>query len=70
MPGIPEAAGAGLSLADHIFMWFTDESGRIEIKKRARLRAKKEECRRALLDNRWDDLKLLTAELERLSNEA
>ena len=53
-----------------ILSWFLDEAGRIEVKKRAALREKKEECRRALIDNRWDDLKRLTAELERLSNEA
>jgi len=67
---IPGAAKAGLTLIDKVFSWWTDEAGRIEIQKRARLRAKKEECRRALLDNRWDDLKRLSAELERMSNEA
>jgi hypothetical protein len=68
--GIPEAAGAGLTLIEKIFSWWTDEAGRIEIQKRARLRAKKEECQRALTDNRWDDLKRLTDELRRLSTEA
>jgi len=67
---IPGAAKAGLSLIDKVFSWWTDEAGRIEIQKRARLRGKKEECRRALLDNRWDDLKRLTDELRRLSSEA
>jgi hypothetical protein len=70
MAGIPEAAGAGLTLIDHIFGWFTDEAGRIAIQKRARLRSKKEECRRALLDHRFVDLSRLSAELERMSNEA
>jgi hypothetical protein len=70
MTGISEAAGAGLTLIDKIFSWWTDEAGRIEIRKRAALRAKREECRRALLDNRWDDLKRLTDELQRLSAEA
>lgn len=66
--GIPEAAGAGLTLLDHVFMWFTDEAGRIEIKKRAALRAKKEECVKALHEKRFSDLRRLTDELERLSN--
>lgn len=70
MAGIPEAVGAGLTLAEKVFSWFTDEAGRIEIQKRARLRQKKEECQRALKENRFDDLRRLTAEFERLSNEA
>lgn len=70
MAGIPEAAGAGLTLIEKVFSWWTDEAGRIEIRKRAALRNKKEECKRALLDNRWDDLKRLTDELHRLSTEA
>lgn len=68
--GIPGAAGAGLTLVEKVFSWWTDEAGRIEIKKRAALRSKKEECKRALIDNRWDDLKHLTDELQRLSTEA
>lgn len=67
---IPEAVGAGLTVIEKIFSWWTDEAGRLEIKKRAALRAKKEECRRALIDNRWDDLKRLTDELQRISSEA
>jgi len=72
MPGseIPGAAKAGLTLIDKIFSWWTDEAGRIEIQKRARLRAKKEECRRALRDNRFDDFQQLTDELRRLASEA
>lgn len=68
--GLPEAVGAGLTLTEKIFSWWTDEAGRIEIRKRARLRAKKEECQRALLEHRFTDLRRLTDELERLSNEA
>jgi hypothetical protein len=50
--------------------WFMDESGRLEAKKREVLREKKAECRQALRDGRWDDLKRLTDELQRLSSEA
>jgi hypothetical protein len=57
-------------LAEKVFSWWTDEAGRIEIQKRARLRAKKEECKRALLDKRYHDLARLSAELERMSDEA
>lgn len=56
--------------AREVFGWWVDESGRIESKKRAALRAKKEECRKALIDNDWSRLKKLTDEMERLSNEA
>jgi hypothetical protein len=52
-----------------IFSWLTDEDGMAEMLKRRKLRAKKEECRQALIDNRFDDLKRLTAELERLSDQ-
>jgi hypothetical protein len=68
--GIPETATAALTLGEKIFSWWTDEAGRIEIQKRAKLRAKKEECRRALLEHRFTDLRRLSAELERMSNEA
>jgi hypothetical protein len=67
---IPGAVKAGLTLTEKIFSWWTDEAGRIAIQKRARLRAKKEECAKALKENRLDDLRRLTAELERLSVEA
>lgn len=53
-----------------VFGWWVDEGGRIEAQKRAALRAKKRECQRALLEHRFTDLQRLSAELERLSNEA
>jgi len=62
--------GATVAAAWKVASWWLDESGRAEMKKRKVLREKKEECRQALLDNRWDDLQRLTAELQRLSTEA
>ena len=62
--------GLVAKLVDSVFSWFTDEAGYLEIKKRRVLLAKKEECRRALLDHRFVDLKRLSAELERLSDQA
>lgn len=62
--------GPGLAAAWKIASWFLDESGRLEAKKRKALREKKLECEQALRDHRWDDLRRLSAEYERLSNEA
>ena len=56
--------------AREVFGWWTDESGRIEAQKRSALRSKKEECKRALQDKRFRDLARLSAELERMSDEA
>jgi hypothetical protein len=56
--------------AREVFGWWTDEAGRIEAQKRSALRAKKEECKRAFKENRFVDLARLSAELERMSNEA
>ena len=53
-----------------VFGWWTDEAGRIEASKRKALRKKREECQRALIDNRFTDLARLTDELRRLSEEA
>lgn len=60
--------GAVAKVIDVIFSWWTSEAGRLQEKKRKELRKKKEECQRALHENRWDDLRRLTAEYERLSN--
>lgn len=57
--------GAGIAAAWKIVSWWVDEAGRLEMKKRAALREKKEACRRALIDNDWEALKRLTDELER-----
>lgn len=65
---MPDPVGPVAKAVDTIFSWFTNEDGMNEMLKRRRLRAKKEECRQALIDNRWDDLRRLSAELERMSN--
>ena len=62
--------GAVAKVVETVFSWFTDEDGFKEMQKRRRLKAKKEECRRALLDNRFADLTRLTDELQRLADEA
>lgn len=62
--------GAVAKVIDTIASWLMDEDGYAELKKRRALKAKKEECRRALLDHRWNDLRRLTDELERMSNAA
>jgi hypothetical protein len=59
----------GLTLAEKVFSFFTGQKFS-ETMKRKQLREKNEECRRALSDRRWDDLRRLTAELERMSDEA
>lgn len=55
---------------DTILGWFTDEAGYLEMQKQRALNVKKEACRKALLDNRFDDLVRLTGELQRLSTKA
>ena len=65
MPGTP---GLIAKAVETIFSWVTDEDGLKEMLKRRKLAAKKEECRRALIDNDFDRLRVCTAELERLSN--
>lgn len=60
--------GAALTLALKVFGYATDEEGLREQQKRKALANKKEECRKALIDNRFDDLKRLTDELERIAN--
>lgn len=67
---MPGDVGLVAQLVDTVFGWWASESGRIEMQKRRALRNKKEECRRALLDHRFDDLRRLTDELQRLADEA
>lgn len=62
--------GAVAKAVDTIFSWFTSEGGKLEAQKRRALKSKREECRRALLEHRFTDLRRLTDELERLSNQA
>lgn len=65
---MPGDVGLVAKLVDTVFGWFTSEDGFLEMKKRRALASKKEECRRALLDNRWDDVRRLSVELEQLSH--
>lgn len=70
---MPDPLGLAQTILDgarEVFGWWVDEGGRIEAKKRATLRAKREECRKALIDNDWARLKRLTEEMERLANES
>jgi hypothetical protein len=70
MPGPVTLADTIINAAREVFGWWTDEAGRIEAMKRAALKAKREECRRALIDHRYTDLKRLVADLERMSDQA
>jgi hypothetical protein len=67
---MPGTVGAGLTLAEKIFSFFTDEDGFREMRKRRALAKKKEEVRRAVYARQWDRARELTAELLRLSDEA
>jgi hypothetical protein len=67
---MPGDVGLVAKTIDTIFGWFVSEDGFKEMQKRRALAAKKEEARHALIDHRWDDLRRITAELERLSHEA
>ena len=62
------AVGPIATLLDTIIGAFLDEDKIPEILKRRKLRAKKEECRLALRDNRFEDLKRLTDELSQLAS--
>lgn len=62
--------GAVAMLVNTVASWFMSEGGFNEFRKRAQLRAKRDEAKRALREHRWDDLRRLTAELERLSTQA
>lgn len=62
--------GAVATLVNTVASWFMSEGGFNEFRKRAQLRAKRDEAKRALQEHRWDDLRRLTAELERLSTQA
>jgi hypothetical protein len=59
-----------VSLTYTVVSWFTNEAGRNELLRRRTLLAKKKECLDALRDHRWDDLRRLTDEFERLSTQA
>lgn len=59
---------AGLTLAEKVFSFFTGAKFS-ETMKRRKLREKNEECKKALAERRWDDLRRLTAEFDRMSDE-
>lgn len=67
---MPGDVGLVAGAIDTIASWFMSAGGYAQFIKRRRLRAKKEEARRALIDNDWDALRRHVVELERLSNEA
>ena len=62
------SVGMVAKLLDTLVGAFLDEDKIPEIMKRRTLRAKKEECRKALIDNRFTDLARLTDELRELAN--
>ena len=66
---MPGDVGLVAKVVETIFSWVVSEDGFKEMQKRSRLKAKKKECQHALAEHRWDDLRTLTAEYERLSNE-
>ena len=65
---MPGDVGLVAKLADTLIGAFLDEDKIPEIIKRRKLRAKKEECRKALIDNDFDRLRVLTDELRELAN--
>ena len=62
------AVGPIATLLDTIIGAFLDEDKIPEILKRRKLRAKKDECKKALIDNRFLDLARLSAELRDLAD--
>jgi hypothetical protein len=67
---MPGDVGLVAKAVDTIASWFLSEDGFNEHRKRRAMQAKKEECRRALMDNDWDRLRKLTLELKRMSDSA
>jgi len=65
---MPGDVGLVAKVVETIFSWVVSEDGFKEMQKRSRLKAKKKECQNALAEHRWDDLRTLTAEYERLCN--
>lgn len=66
---MPGDVGLVAKAIDTIASWFFSEDGFNALRKRRALRAKKKECQDALAENRWDDLRRLTAEYDRLSQQ-
>lgn len=65
---MPGDVGLVSKLLETVFSFFTSEDGFKEMAKRSALKKKKEECRRALIDNRFADLQRLTDELHALAS--
>lgn len=65
---MPGEVGIVAKLLETLVTKFLDEDQIPELLKRRKLAAKKEECRRALIDNRFDDLRRLTDELRTLAD--
>ena len=65
---MPGPIGPIATLLDTLIGAFLDEDKIPEMLKRRKLRAKKEECRKALIDNRFLDLARLSAELRDLAD--
>ena len=64
---MPGDVGAVATLLNTVASWLMDENGFAEFNKRRKLKAKKEEARRALIDNDFDALKRHIDELRDLS---
>ena len=60
---MPGDVGLVAKVIETIVNKFLDEDQIPELLKRRKLRALKEECRRALIDNDWDRLKSATEQL-------
>ena len=60
---MPGDVGLVAKVIETIINKFLDEDQIPELLKRRKLRALKEECRRALIDNDWDRLKSATEQL-------
>lgn len=70
MPGEAEAVGAMAKLANTVASWFMSEGGYAEYKKKSALAAKKKEAQVAIQNHDWDKLRIIIAELERMSSSA
>jgi hypothetical protein len=67
---MPGDVGLVAKLVDSLLHFFTDEDQLKETLKRMAITKKQKECHRALEEKRFVDLARLTAELERLCNQA
>ena len=65
---MPASIGIVAKLLETLVTKFLDEDQIPELLKRRKLAAKKEECRRALIDNDFARLRVLTDELRTLAD--